>query len=54
MNISKEEIQRKEFRDVLLELASNQNLLNENGIRAEIYTRLENLYHARKDEKPFS
>lgn len=53
MNISKEEIQRKEFRDVLLELASNQNLLNENGIRAEIYTRLENLYHARKDEKPF-
>lgn len=53
MNISKEELQRKEFRDILLELASNQNLLNENGIRAKIYTRLENLYHARKDEKPF-
>lgn len=53
MDTSKEELQRKEFRNILFELASNQNLLDDKAIRAKMYKRLEQLYHSGADEKPF-
>ncbi len=53
MNTSQEELQRKEFRDILFELASNQNLLDDKVTRAKMYKRMEKLYHPSTDEKPF-
>lgn len=53
MDTSKEELQRKEFRDILFELASNQEVLRDKGVRAKTYSRLEALYWAEKTEKPF-
>ena len=42
MNTSQEELQRKEFRDILFELASNQNLLDDKVTMAKMYKRMEN------------
>ncbi len=53
MDTSKEELQRKEFRDILFELASNQEVLRDKGVRAKMYSRLEVLYWAEESEKTF-
>lgn len=53
MDTSKEELQRKEFRDILFELASNQEVLRDKGVRAKRYSRLEVLYWAEESEKTF-
>ena len=53
MDTSKEELQRKEFRDILFELAYNQELLKDKSIRAKMYSRLEALYWAEEPEKSF-
>ena len=36
MDTSKEEVQRNKFRDILFELASNQELLKDKSVRAKI------------------
>lgn len=46
MDLSKENEQRKEFRSILLDLSSNQKMLQDANIRYEIYRRLEALYYA--------
>ena len=53
MDTSKEEVQRNKFRDILFELASNQELLKDKRVRAKMYSRLEALYWPEKSEKPF-
>ena len=53
MDTSKEEVQRNKFRDILFELASNQELLKDKSVRAKMYSRLEALYWPEKSEKPF-
>ena len=53
MDTSKEEIQRNKFRDILFELASQQEYLKDKSVRAKMYSRLEALYWPEKSEKPF-
>ena len=53
MDTSKEEVQRNKFRDILFELASNQELLKDKSVRAKMYSRLEAFYWPEKSEKPF-
>ena len=53
MDTSKEEVQRNKVRDILFELASNQELLKDKRVRAKMYSRLEALYWPEKSEKPF-
>lgn len=52
MNLSKEQVQRKEFCDILFELAKNQELLQDKSTRHTMYKRLEALYYSpNKDER---
>lgn len=53
MDITKEESQRQEFREILYALAESQDILREKGDRARIYKRLENLYYAPEKEHGF-
>lgn len=53
MDISKEEQQRKQFKDILFELSENQSMLQDKGKRAEMYRRLENLYYNKDSSKKF-
>lgn len=53
MDTSKEEVQRNKFRDILFDLASNQELLKDKSVRAKMYSRLEALYWPEESEKPF-
>ncbi len=48
-----EEQQRKDFREILYDLAKNQELLANPGERYNIYKRLEALYHSPNSEKRF-
>ena len=50
MDTSKEEVQRNKFRDILFELASNQELLKDKSVRAKMYSRLEALYWPEESE----
>lgn len=52
MDLSKEQVQRKEFCDILFELAKNQELLQDKSTRHTMYKRLEALYYSpNKDER---
>lgn len=52
MNLSKEQVQRKEFCDILFELAKNQEMLQDKSTRHTMYKRLEALYYSpNKDER---
>ena len=52
MDLSKEQTQRKEFCDILFELAKNQELLQDKSTRHTMYKRLEALYYSpNKDER---
>ncbi len=53
MDLSKESQQRKEFCDILFELAKSQELLQDAYYRSNIYKRLESLYDAPSPEKRF-
>ena len=46
MDITKEQVQRKEFCDILFELAKNQELLQDKNTRHVMYKRLEALYYS--------
>lgn len=46
MDLSKEQAQRKEFCDILFELAKNQELLQDKSTRHTMYKRLEALYYS--------
>ena len=43
MDLSKESLQRKEFCNILLDLAKKQDLLENSNERCEMYKRLEKL-----------
>lgn len=52
MDLSKEQVQRKEFCDILFELAKNQEFLQDKSTRHTMYKRLEALYYSpNKDER---
>lgn len=52
MDLSKEQVQRKEFCDILFELAKNQELLQDKSTRHTMYKRLEALYYSpNRDER---
>lgn len=53
MDLTKEERQRKEFRDILFELATRQELLQERHTRYAMYKRLEDLYYAENENERF-
>ena len=53
MDLSKESKQRKEFCDILFELAKSQELLQDAYNRSSMYKRLELLYDADSPEKRF-
>lgn len=46
MDLTKEQSQRKEFCDILFELAKNQEMLKDKATRHEMYKRLEGLYYS--------
>jgi hypothetical protein len=48
-----EELKRKEFQKILLELSSEQNLLQDDNSLHHFYTRLESLYYASGKEQRF-
>ena len=50
MDLTKEQSQRKEFCDILFELAKNQEILQDKGTRHEMYKRLEALYYSPNKE----
>ena len=50
MDLTKEQSQRKEFYDILFELAKNQEILQDKGTRHEMYKRLEALYYSPNKE----
>ena len=50
MDLTKEQSQRKEFCDILFELAKNQEILQDKGTRQEMYKRLEALYYSPNKE----
>lgn len=51
MDLTKEQSQRKEFCDILFELAKNQEMLKDKATRHEMYKRLEGLYYSPIKEK---
>lgn len=53
MDLSKESLQRKEFCNILLDLAKKQDLLENSNERCEMYKRLEKLYYTKEPEKRF-
>jgi len=53
MYIGREEQQREEFISILYELAKDQNVLDTNTKRSNMYKRLESLYHSTKKEEEF-
>lgn len=53
MDISREEKQRKEFREILFTLAKSQELLQDAGNRSIMFKRLEALYHSKDNEEKF-
>lgn len=53
MDLTKEHQQRKEFCDILFELAKSQELLQDASNRANMYKRLESLYDAEPKDKRF-
>ena len=53
MDLTKESHQRKEFCDILFELARSQELLQDAYYRSNMYKRLEALYDAESPEKRF-
>ena len=53
MDLSRETQKRKEFCDILFELAKSQELLQDAYNRSVMYKRLELLYDAESSEKPF-
>lgn len=53
MDLLKEQRQRKEFRDILFELAAKQEMLQDAYTRSAMYKRLEALYYAPKKEEGF-
>lgn len=53
MDLSREEKQRREFRDILFSLAESQEILKEKADRAKVYKRLEDLYYAPQKEDSF-
>lgn len=46
-----EDIKRKNFRDILYELAKNQNVLKDPAERVKIYVQFENLYYINEKER---
>ena len=50
MDLTKEFQQRKEFCDILFELAKSQELLQDAYYRSNMYKRLESLYDAESKE----
>ena len=50
MDLTKEQSQRKEFCDILFELAKNQEILQDKATRHEMYKRLEALYYSPNKE----
>ena len=53
MDLSAEQKRRREFCDILLELAANQRMLRDARNRSEMYKRLERLYYSSSEEKQF-
>ena len=53
MDITKEEQQRQEFRNLLLDLATSQTLLEDKYERYNFYQRLESLYYSTDADKEF-
>ena len=53
MDLTKELQQRKEFCDILFELAKSQELIQDAYYRYNMYKRLESLYDAESSEKRF-
>lgn len=53
MNISAEEQKRHEFRQILLDLASNVAMFKDKAARAAMYKRLESLYYSDNEESAF-
>lgn len=53
MDISKEQVQRKEFCDILFELAKKQELLKDKSTRHTMYKRLEALYYSPNKDRRF-
>lgn len=53
MDITREEQQRQEFRNILFDLSKSQLSLKDKGERSKIYQRLEKLYDSPDDEKEF-
>lgn len=50
MDLTKEQSQRKEFCEILFELAKNQEILQDKGTRHAMYKRLEALYYSPNKE----
>ena len=50
IDLTKEQSQRKEFCDILFELAKNQEILQDKATRHEMYKRLEALYYSPNKE----
>lgn len=53
MDLSQEERQRREFRDILFSLSESQEILREKQDRIKIYKRLEALYYSSQEENAF-
>lgn len=53
MDLNREQQQRKEFCDILYELAKSQEKLQDAYYRSNLYRRLEALYHSTSQEPPF-
>ena len=53
MDLSQEERQRREFRDILFSLSESQEILREKQDRIKIYKRLEALYYSSQEDNAF-
>lgn len=53
LNLKRKEFKRKEFRNILLALSTNQEILKEPEKRSDFYFRLENLYYSPDKAKSF-
>lgn len=53
MDLTKEELQRKEFTSILFDLSKSQDLLQDAKYRSNMYKRLETLYDAEPPKKRF-
>lgn len=51
MNITSEDKKRQEFKDLLLQLAKSQTLLNDRCEKHRVYKQLEDLYHSTNNDK---